>query len=72
MPKTTGHGKPAKRRVTPRRGRSTPRWDAVDAALRNAGLLRELPIVGPDATDADLPVVVPGEPVSATIIRERR
>ena len=72
MPKTKGRGKIRKRRAPPRRPPPGPRWDAVDAALRRAGLLTELPILGPDATDDVPPLVIPGEPVSATIIRERR
>ena len=72
MPKTKGRGKVRKRRTIPRRPPPGPRWDAVDAALRRAGLLTELPVLGPDATDDFEPVVVRGEPLSASLIRERR
>ena len=75
MPKTTkpnGRGKAGPRRAAQRRPRLAPKWDAVDAALRRAGLLTSLPVRGPEATDAIAPIVIAGELVSETIIRERR
>ncbi len=72
MPGTLGRGK------LPERGRRRPRdrrpasSNDVDAALRRAGLVREVPSPGPEATDEIAPIAIPGEPVSETLIRERR
>lgn len=65
------------RRPTRKRSTRTPRQrrshrDALHAALRRAGLLHELPEPDPDASDEFEPVAVRGEPVSESLIRERR
>ena len=71
----TANGKHARSEQRRRRRRATkPRaqWDALDAALRRAGLLLELPEAHPGPDEPFEPIAVRGEPVSATLLRERR
>ena len=74
MPENAGTSAPKPRRARPARRKKTPMTrEEFDQHLLKIGLMSQLPDTDADFDDPDdEPITIKGEPLSETIIRERR